>query len=62
MNNQMYEYYNINFQKNSIQIEGTNFNKGTQPHELDQILIVNAADLNETNFACYFPPNSLVPQ
>lgn len=24
--------------------------------------MVNAADLNDTNFACYFSPNSLVPQ
>lgn len=25
-------------------------------------MLVNAPDLNDTNFACYFPPNSLVPQ
>lgn len=37
-------------------------NKRNQPHTIDKIVLVNAADLSETNFACYFAPNSLVPQ
>jgi hypothetical protein len=62
MKNQMYEYYFFQFQQNSIQVEPTRFDKGTQPHLLDQFIIVNAADLSETNFACYFTPDSLEPQ
>lgn len=62
MNNQNYEYYNVQFQANSIQFQGTRFNKGTQIHKLDSLIIVNAADLSDVNFACYFTPNSLEPQ
>lgn len=59
---QNYEYYNIQAQAKSIQFQPSGFNKGTQPHLLDKLILVNAKDLNETNFACYFAPDSLVPQ
>ena len=62
MDNNNYEYYSVNVQANSIQFQPSDFNKGTQPHVLDKIVIVNAADLAEGSFACYYPPNSLVPQ
>lgn len=62
MNNRDWEYYSIQVQANSIQVQTSDGNKRNQPHSIDQFVLVNAADLNETNFACYFAPNSLVPQ
>jgi hypothetical protein len=62
MRKQDYEYYNVQFQANSIQFRATRFDKGKQPHHLDSLIIVNAADLKDTNFACYFTPDSLEPQ
>ena len=60
--NQNYEYYSVNVQANTIQFQPSDFNKGNQPHVLDKLIIVNAADLAEGSFACYYSPNSLVPQ
>ena len=62
MYNQDYEYYSVNVQANTIQFQPAGFNKGTQPHVLDKLIIVNAADFAEGSFACYYSPNSLVPQ
>jgi hypothetical protein len=62
MDNTLYEYYSINVQANSIQFQGAGFNKGNQPHVLDQIVLVNAADLSEVNFACYYPVGTLEAQ
>jgi len=62
INHRTYDYYNLQAQAGSIQFQPSGDNQGTQPHVLDQIVLVNAGDLNETNFACYFTPSSLVPQ
>ena len=62
MDNGFYEYYSMNLQVNSIQFQGAGFNKGTQNHALDQIFILNATDLSEGTFACYYRPDSLEPQ
>jgi len=59
MDNLLYEYYDINLQAKSIQVSGAGFNKGTQPHILDEIVVVNAADLEYITTACYFSPSSL---
>ena len=57
-----YEYYSMSLQANSIQFQGTKFNKGTQNHTLDQIFILNATDFSEATFACYYSSDSLEPQ
>lgn len=62
MSNRDWEYYNVQLQAGSIQVQTSDQNKRNQPHLIDQIVLVNAADLNETNFACYFPAGSLAPQ
>ena len=41
----LYEYYDISLQAKSIQINAARSGYGAQPHELDQVVIVNAADL-----------------
>jgi hypothetical protein len=43
-------------------VQTSDKNKRNQTHVIDQILLVNAEDLKDTNFVCYFGPNSLVPQ
>ncbi len=59
MDNYTYEYYDINLQAKSIQVNGANFNKGMQPHQLGEIVLLNAGDLEYITTACYFSPNSL---
>lgn len=59
MDNLLYEYYDISLQAKSIQVNGAGFNKGTQPHILDEIVVVNAPDLEYITTACYFSPTSL---
>jgi hypothetical protein len=58
----LYEYYDINLQANSIQFDAARSNYGYQPHQLDEIVIVNAADLSGVTTACYYRPDGLVAQ
>ena len=62
MNNGQYEYYDINLQANSIQINAARSDYGSQPHQLDEIVIVNAADLSGVTTACYYRPDGLLAQ
>lgn len=60
--NGQYEYYSISLQANSVQVDAARSDYGAQPHLLDQIIIVNAADLSQVGTACYYRPDSLVAQ
>ena len=62
MDNGLYEYYDINLQANSIQVDAARSGYGGQPHTLDEIVIVNAADLYDVTTACYYRPDGLVAQ
>lgn len=59
MDNLNYEYYDISLQAKSLQFNGAGFNKGTQPHLLDEIVLLNAGDLEYITSACYYSPTSL---
>jgi hypothetical protein len=58
-----FEYYNIYVQANSVQFKGDASYGGpdAQPHTLDKIALVNAEDLANVDFACYYTPDSLIP-
>jgi len=58
----LYEYYDINLQANSIQVDASRSGYGGQPHVMDQIVIVNAPDLADVTTACYYRPDGLVAQ
>jgi len=60
MDNGLYEYYDINLQANSIQIDAARSGYGGQPHQLDDIVILNAGDLADVTTACYYRPDGLV--
>jgi hypothetical protein len=62
MDNCLYEYYDISLQANSIQVDAARSGYGGQPHILDQIVILNAADLSDVTTACYYRPDGLVVQ
>jgi hypothetical protein len=62
MDNGLWEYYDINLQANSIQVDAARSGYGYQPHTLDQIVIVNAGDLSDVTTACYYKPDGLVGQ
>jgi alpha-glucosidase (family GH31 glycosyl hydrolase) len=59
--NEDWEYYRIYAQAHSIQVKGWKHYTGKQPHQLDKIALVNADDLKDTDFACYYRPDSLQP-
>jgi hypothetical protein len=52
-----FEYYNIQLQAQSFQFKLAQGHSGSQNHILDKLMIVNAADLSDTNFACLFDNN-----
>jgi hypothetical protein len=62
MDNGQYEYYSVSLQANSIQVDAARSGYGSQPHLIDQIIILNAKDLSQVGTACYYPPDSLVAQ
>jgi hypothetical protein len=62
MDNGLYEYYDINLQAKSIQVDAARSGYGGQPHLLDQIVILNAGDLADVTTACYYRPDGLVVQ
>ena len=49
-----YEYYTLNVQANSIQKTLTRGTHATQKAYLDKIVLVNAEDIKDVNFACGF--------
>lgn len=58
-----FEYYNIYAQANSIQFKpDDDYSQGErQPHTLDKFALVNAEDLSQVDFACFYRPNNLTP-
>ena len=56
-----FEYYNIYVQANSIQFKPDADYNGKQEHKLDKIALVNAVDLSQVDFACFYRPDSLSP-
>jgi hypothetical protein len=54
LDNEEWEYYRIYAQSNSIQVKGWKHYTGKQPHQLDKIALVAAADLKDTDFACFY--------
>eukprot|EP00347_Sterkiella_histriomuscorum_P014109 403362137 len=54
INNNQYEYYQINFQAKSIQMFFGAGTRGSQNQLVDQVLIVNADDLSNVKQACYY--------
>lgn len=58
----VWEYYNINLQAKSIQIDASRSGYGSEPHIFEQIVILNAGDLSDVTTACYYSPDGLVAQ
>ena len=58
-----FEYYNIYAQANSIQFKpDDDYSQGErQPHTLDKFALVNAENISQADFACFYRPNSLTP-
>ena len=50
--NKEYEYYNIGYQSKSIHFSLIDGSQGKQNHVLEKITILNALDLETTDFAC----------
>ena len=48
----MYEHYNVKLQAKTFSLTLAEGARGNQPHILSELLIVDGADLADTNFAC----------
>lgn len=51
-----YEYYTMTYQEKTIQKRLSDGQHGTHKANIDKVIIMNAADLSDTSFACYFTP------
>jgi alpha-glucosidase (family GH31 glycosyl hydrolase) len=57
ISNWQYEYYNFQYSSKSINKFFSQGNTNTQNYDLLHLIILNAADLNTTDFACYMDAN-----
>lgn len=57
LNDRNIEYYQISLQAKSLQMFIADGSRGNQKQQMDQFIILNAEDLNNTKYACYLDLN-----